>query len=104
MLNWLTNFIACDNFNMRYKIGYTVNNINERTILMNIQTNREQLTTKEELTTTEAAKVMGLDYFYVRNLLNRHSVPHYNYDGRKIWKLTDILAFKAKHYVKPTGE
>ena len=57
---------------------------------------------KELVDLKTAAKIIGLKYSKARLLIyNDKTIGYFDFDGKKMWLKEDILALKAKHYVKP---
>lgn len=62
-----------------------------------------EATENELMTLIEVADFLGLDYFHARKiLLSDKSIGYYEYGRKKLWKRTEILNLKQKHYVTPT--
>ncbi len=57
----------------------------------------------EFMTLIEVAEFLGLDYFHARKiLLSDNSLGYYEYGRKKLWKRSEIVAFRQKHYVART--
>ena len=52
------------------------------------------------LTITEVADFLGLKYHHTRKLLLADSTLNcHQYGNKRMWKLSDIVAFQEKHFI-----
>ena len=57
------------------------------------------------LTLYEVAEVLGLKYHHARKLLLKDTtIGFYEYDGKRVWAKSDIIAYRDRHYRKPESE
>ena len=53
----------------------------------------------------EAAEILGLKYHHARKLLlNDNSIGFYDFNGKRMWRKSDILNYKSNHFNKPIME
>ena len=53
---------------------------------------------KNTLTTTEAAKILGLKYHTARNMLIKNKIDCIDYGGKTVWLEDAVLDYKRSRY------
>lgn len=64
---------------------------------------KEKQKNKESVTTHEAANILGVGYHKARRMLLEDGISHYLYGREKLWLLSEVIAFKERHFVKQLG-